>query len=132
VQILFPSGQRDVRTIHSVRIDRGALIISFEGINSREEAALLRRAVIEVQENNLPALPENKFYHRQIIGLIVVTPEGRKIGQITEIIETGSNDVYVVKGQGKEYLIPAIKDVISCIDLRSGTITIAPLKGLLD
>ena len=132
MQILFPSGQRDVRTIHSVRIDRGALIISFEGINSREEAALLRRAVIEVQENNLPALPENKFYHRQIIGLIVVTPEGRKIGQITEIIETGSNDVYVVKGQGKEYLIPAIKDVISCIDLRSGTITIAPLKGLLD
>ena len=115
-----------------MRIDRGALIISFEGINSREEAALLRRAVIEVQENNLPALPENKFYHRQIIGLIVVTPEGRKIGQITEIIETGSNDVYVVKGQGKEYLIPAIKDVVSCIDLRSGTITITPLKGLLD
>jgi 16S rRNA processing protein RimM len=104
----------------------------FEGINSREEAAMLRKAVIEVQEKNLPALPENKFYHRQIIGLIVVTPEGKKIGQIAEIIETGSNDVYVVKGQGKEYLIPAIKDVISCIDLSSGTVIIAPMRGLLD
>jgi 16S rRNA processing protein RimM len=115
-----------------VRIDRGALIISFYGINSREEAALFRKAVIEVQEKNLPPLPENTFYHRQIIGLIVVTPEGREIGQITEIIETGSNDVYVVNGQEKEYLIPAIKDVISCIDFGSGTLTIAPMKGLLD
>jgi 16S rRNA processing protein RimM len=104
----------------------------FEGINSREEAAMLRKAVIEVQEKNLPALPANKFYHCQIIGLIVVTHEGKRIGRVAEIIETGGNDVYVVKGEGKEYLIPAIKDVISCIDLSSGTIIIAPMKGLLD
>lgn len=115
-----------------MRLDRGALIILFEGISSRGEAALLRSAVIEIQENNLPALPENNFYHRQIIGLIVVNSEGKKIGQIAEIIETGSNDVYVVKGPGKEYLIPAIKDVITSIDLSSGTVTIAPMKGLLD
>ena len=115
-----------------MRRDGVALIISFEGISNRAEAALLRKAVIEVQGNDLPALPENKFYHRQILGLVVVTSEGKKIGQITEIIETGSNDVYVVKGSEKEYLIPAIKDVISCIDLSSGTITITPMKGLLD
>ncbi len=88
--------------------------------------------MIEVKEINLPALPDNKFYHHQIIGLFVVTPEGEKIGQIAEIIETGSNDVYVVKGPVKEYLIPAIKDVISSIDLSSGTVTITPMKGLLD
>lgn len=93
---------------------------------------MLRKAVIEVQKKYLPALPKNKFYHHQIIGLIVVNSEGKKIGQIAEIIETGSNDVYVVKGPGKEYLIPAIKDVILNIDLSSGTVTIAPMKGLLD
>ena len=88
--------------------------------------------MVEIAEETLPPLQKNEFYHRQIIGLIVVTPEGKKIGQIAEIIETGSNDVYVVKGQGKEYLIPAIKDVISCIDLSSGTVIIAPMRGLLD
>lgn len=74
---------------------------------------------------------ENEFYHRQIIGLVAITSEGREIGKVVEIMETGSNDVYVVRGQGKEYLIPAVKDVISSVDLDSGTITIIPIDGLL-
>lgn len=75
---------------------------------------------------------ENEFYHRQIIGLLAITSEGREIGKVVGIMETGSNDVYVVRGQGKEYLIPAVKDVISSVDLDSGTITIIPIEGLLD
>lgn len=75
---------------------------------------------------------ENEFYHRQIIGLVAITSEGREIGKVVGIMETGSNDVYVVRGQGKEYLIPAVKDVISSVDLDSGTITIIPIEGLLD
>ena len=63
---------------------------------------------------------------------MVITSEGREIGRVAEILETGSNDVYAVRGQGKEYLIPAIKDIISRIDLRSGTIIITPMEGLLD
>ena len=93
---------------------------------------MLRNAVIEMGEKDLPALPENEYYHRQIIGLAVITSEGNEIGRVTEIMETGSNDVYIVKGQGKEYLIPAIKDIVTHIDLASGTITITPLHGLLN
>ncbi len=77
-------------------------------------------------------LPPNKFYYFQIIGLTVVTPEGKEIGKITGILETGSNDVYVVTGMGKEYLIPAIEDAIANINLSSGTLTLSPMKGLLD
>ena len=132
VQILFPSGKREVRKIRSIRNDRGFLIVFFEGVDSRSEAALLRNAVIEMGEKDLPALPENEYYHRQIIGLAVITSEGNEIGRVTEIMETGSNDVYIVKGQGKEYLIPAIKDIVTHIDLASGTITITPLHGLLN
>jgi len=62
---------------------------------------------------------------------MAITTEGREIGKVVEIMETGSNDVYVVRGQGKEYLIPAVKDVISSVDLDSGTITIIPIDGLL-
>jgi 16S rRNA processing protein RimM len=63
---------------------------------------------------------------------MVITSEGKEIGRVAEIMETGSNDVYVVRGQGKEYLIPAIKDVILSVDLRSGAIIITPMEGLLD
>jgi 16S rRNA processing protein RimM len=63
---------------------------------------------------------------------MVITSEGKEIGRVAEIMETGSNDVYVVRGQGKEYLIPAIKDVILSVDLWSGAIIITPMEGLLD
>jgi 16S rRNA processing protein RimM len=93
---------------------------------------LLRNALIEIVGADLPLLRENEFYHVQIIGLTVITSEGREIGRVIGIMETGSNDVYIVRGQGKEYLIPAIRDVISNIDLAAGTITITPMEGLLD
>jgi len=128
----YPSGKREVRTVRSIRCDRQFLILSFEGIDKREEAVLLRNALVELAEEALPPLQKNEFYHRQIIGLMVITSEGREIGRVAEILETGSNDVYAVRGQGKEYLIPAIKDIISRIDLRSGTIIITPMEGLLD
>lgn len=63
---------------------------------------------------------------------MVITSEGKEIGMVAEIMETGSNDVYVVRGQGKEYLIPAIKDVILSVNLGSGAIIITPMEGLLD
>lgn len=132
VHILHPSGRRETRVIRSIRDDKHALIISFDGISRREDAALLRNALIEIDKRSLPQLTENEFYHHQIIGLLVVTQEGREVGRITGIMETGSNDVYVVKGRGREYLIPAIRDVISKIDPGSGTIVIRPMEGLLD
>lgn len=93
---------------------------------------MLRNALVEIPEEALPPLQKDEFYHRQIIGLMVITSEGKEIGRVAEIMETGSNDVYVVRGQGKEYLIPAIKDVILSVDLRSGAIIITPMEGLLD
>ena len=132
VHILHPSGRREIRVIRSIRDDKHALIMSFDGISRREDAALLRNALIEIDKRSLPQLTENEFYHHQIIGLLVVTQEGREVGRVTGIMETGSNDVYVVKGWGREYLIPAIRDVISKIDPGSGTIIIRPMEGLLD
>lgn len=132
VQILTPSGKREACKIRSVRYDRGFLLISFHGISAAEEAAVLRNAIIEAAVEALPALPGDVYYHSQIIGLTVVIDGGEELGSITEIMETGGADVYVVRGRGREYLIPAVKDIISCIDLGSGTMTITPMDGLLD
>jgi len=118
--------------MHSIRTDREFLIIAFHGISSREEASTLRNAMIEVDASMLPALGENEYYYHQIIGLSVVTVEGKTIGRVTEIMETVSNEVYVVQDIDREYLIPAVKAVIADINLNTGIMTITPVDGLLD
>jgi 16S rRNA processing protein RimM len=77
-------------------------------------------------------LEDGEFFYHQIVGLSVVTTEGRALGKVEDILVTGSNDVYVVKGAGKEYLIPAISDVVKKIDLEGKTILIEAMEGLLD
>ena len=76
-------------------------------------------------------LPEGSFYHHQIIGLAVRTTDGRDLGTLSDIIETGSNDVYVVTGPDGEALIPAIPDVVQDVDISGGIITVEPVPGLL-
>lgn len=130
--IVTPAGIVQNIFIHSIRTDRDFLIISFDGITSREEASMLRNAIIEVDASVLPELGENEYYYHQIVGLSVVTADGKIIGTITEIMETLSHEVYVVQGGSREYLIPAVASVIADINLKAGTMTITPIDGLLD
>ena len=128
----MPAGTVQKKIIHSIRPDREFLIIAFHGISDCEEASMLRNAMIEVDASMLPELGNNQYYYHQIIGLSVVTAAGEMIGTVTDIMETPSNEVYVVQGTDKEYLIPAVKAVIADINLNAGTMTITLIDGLLD
>ena len=77
-------------------------------------------------------LPEGQYYHDQIIGLKVKTTGGELIGTVIDILTGKSNDNYIVQGERGEVLIPAIEDVIKCVDLNAGEVVIEPLEGLLD
>ena len=78
-------------------------------------------------------LGEDENFIADLIGLRVVTEEGEELGKLTDVLETGANDVYVVEAPGKkELLLPAIKDCIRDVDLESGTMTVRLLKGLMD
>jgi 16S rRNA processing protein RimM len=85
---------------------------------------------IEHKQDN--TMPENEYYHDQIIGLQVMTTDGELIGAVTDILSGTSNDNYIVRGSAGEVLIPAIEDVIQSIDLDKGIIIIEAIKGLLD
>ncbi len=85
-----------------------------------------------VKRDQLPELPEGEYYWRDLVGLRVVTDRGVELGTLTDIIATGSNDVYVVTGKEREYLIPAIEDVILEVDLDGGVMKVCLLEGLLD
>ena len=90
-----------------------ALLVTFPGIDTPEAASTLRNKRVYIKADNLPELPEGHYYHHQLLGLKVIDENGLEIGPLTEIIETGANDVYVATSlEGKEILFPAIESVI--------------------
>jgi 16S rRNA processing protein RimM len=122
------------RLIQSVRPYKGEMIVlKLEGIDDANTAESLRDQNLAIPVSELAQLPPDSYYQHDILGLMVITLDGQKLGSIVDIIVTGSNDVYVIKvPNGSQVLIPAIKDVIKQIDLIRRTMYIDPLPGLLD
>lgn len=104
-------------------LDR-AVILKLEGVSSIGEAEQLRGALVQIPETEAVELPTGHFFWHQIVGLRVVSPAGESVGVVSDILQTGANDVYVVNGPRGEILIPAIKDVVKSIDLDAGAMTV--------
>src|SRR5205085_1769218 len=121
-------------TIQNVRPYKGdMLLLKLSDINDATIAETLRKQDIFIPLDQLAELPPDSYYQHDIFGLHVATLSGRDLGVIVDIIETGSNDVYVVESpQKQQSLIPAIKEVIKQIDLIRRMMYIDPMDGLLD
>lgn len=119
-------------TIASRRPHGQGLLIAFEGLTVREQAAAFRNQWVYVAAADRPSLPPGEYYHHQLLGLQVVDNEGRDLGRLTAILETGANDVYVVtRPEGGELLLPAIPPVILDVDLPRGRMRVRLLDGLM-
>ena len=95
------------------------------------DAEDLRGSIIKVDRSK-KGLPEGTYYIADLIGLDVYTEDGNLFGKVTDIYNTGANDIYTVKTQdGKEVLLPAIKDVIKQVDIQNQKIIVHILKGLI-
>ncbi len=110
---------------------RGGVIAKFCDVDDRDAAARLSGKLLLVKPEELGESPEDAFWEHQLLGLTVETTDGRRLGEVTEVIETGANDVLVVSGE-QECLIPMIEDVIERVDLAVGVMLIRPLPGLLE
>lgn len=117
--------------LSSARLYKHFVLLKFVGVDSPEAVKELGGAEVRIPQSQAMPLQPGEYYEHQIIGLDVVTEEGQSLGQVTEILYTGGNEVYVVQGGGREVLIPAIKSVISEISLEKGRITIHVMEGLL-
>ncbi len=113
------------------RVSKGAVLLRLATVDTVEKAEALVGKEISVSRKELPPLPEGRYYIADILGMTVVTDEGRELGKVVDVFKTGANDVYTVRGD-KEYLIPVIDEVVLSTDLDARQITIKPLKGLLD
>ncbi len=108
--------------------------MSLESVKDRNQAERLVGSVLFVEKSRLPVLDEDTYYWFELVGLSVYDTTGFLLGCIDEVISTGGNDVYVVKGkkdgQYREMLIPAIGDVVLNIDLESKSMIVDPPEGL--
>ena len=116
--------------IHWVKPHTGTPLVSFKGITNRDQAKTLIGAELFIPQSELPELDEDTYYWYDLIGIEVVTTTGEFLGWIESIIETGSNDVYVVKSNKKEVLVPALESVVLDIDLAHKRMRVDLPEGL--
>ena len=125
-------GKRETFHIQKVAFHKQFVLLTVKEITDINVAELYKNGRILIPDAMAIPLGEDEYYNRDLYGLKVVTEEGEELCEITEIFPTGSNDVYVVKkdGKGKELLLPAIKDCIKNVDLENGVMTVKLLEGL--
>ena len=108
-----------------------AHVFKLKGLDSANDVEALRGQEVYIPRAEAPSLPDGEYFFQDIVGLRVVTVDGRDLGRVATIIATGANDVYVVRGELGEILVPAIASVVTDIDIAGGVIRITPIPGLL-
>jgi 16S rRNA processing protein RimM len=108
-----------------------AYTLHLRGIETMTAAETLRDVDVVIPRAEAPPLAEGEFFVADVVGLRAVTTTGRALGTVVEVLSTGANDVYVVRGDAGEVLIPAIRDVVTSIDPAAGLLQVAPMPGLL-
>lgn len=132
-KIVYLGKEARAFAVERARLHSGFAIFKFAGCDTPEAAAKLRGAVVQIPVEEAAPLRAGQYYYHQIIGLQVFTTEGEPLGTVEQILETGANDVYLVRRpNGTELLLPAIKEVIRAIDLERRAITVFLLPGLLE
>ena len=116
----------------SARITGGVAIVQLAGVSSVDEATALRGQIVSIPSSEATRPSGDVYFWHEVIGMRVDSEEGAHIGEVVEILRTGANDVYVVKGSTGEILIPVIADVVRSIDLLKKLIVVRPIPGLLN
>lgn len=118
--------------IEKVNYSKNMVILKLKGIETPEQAETLRNSYLKTNRKDAKKLPEGTYYIADLIGLDVYTDEDKFLGKVDYIYNAGSSDIYVVKDeQGKEVLLPAIKDVLKQVDLENGKIIVHIIEGLI-
>lgn len=128
--VRMPKGQAVRYTVNSVKRHetKSLMILGLGGLKDRQSAAKLIGGILEIDAEDVVELPQDTYFEHDILGLQVVTTDGRDLGRIEDILRTGANDVYVTP----VCLIPAIADVVKSIDIAGGKVVIEPIPGLLE
>jgi 16S rRNA processing protein RimM len=121
----LPNGEERVVRVAGARITPKGILVKLDGYDDRDSVEGLRRAFLKVKPSMAAPLPEGSYWVHQIIGLRAFTEEGRDLGEITEVLRSPANDVYVTESA----MIPAVREVVREIDLEKGRMIVALPEG---
>ena len=119
--------------VERARVQKNIVVMKIKGVDTANDANKLRNRVLYLDRDDVE-LEEGAYFIQDLIGLVVKDADsGREYGTITDVTQTGANDVYHIKAaDGKMYYIPAIKDVVKSTDIEGGVMLITPLEGLFE
>ena len=117
--------------VESVKFLSSTVSVKLKGIDSEEAANKLRGFYIKVDRKSAVKLPKDTYFICDLIDLEVYDEKGLLIGTVKDVLQTGSNDVYVIESSGKDILIPALKDIVKKIDLENKKILVEMPEGLI-
>lgn len=124
--------KHNILTIDNARVQKNIVIMKIQGVDTPEAAGALRGTVLYIDRDDVE-LPEGTYFVQDLIGLEVTDADtGEIYGRLSEVTNNGANDIYTVKSNGKEYLIPVIPDVIVKTDLENGKLLIHVIDGLFE
>lgn len=131
-RLYWRAGEQEVNVV-SARPHKNLVLIKLEGIDSVEQADLLRGRVLFIRREDCH-LPEGEYFIQDLIGMQVCDADtGHVYGKLTDVLKTGANDVYqVTNDEGKDYLIPSIPDVVVERNIQEGVMKIHPMEGIFD
>lgn len=131
--ILDTGKEHKTLNIESVKFFKNMVILKFKGFDNINDVEMWRQKDLLITRDQAVKLSPDENFIVDLIGLTVITDEGEKLGVMKDVLQTGANDVYIVKmSDGKEVLLPAIKDCILNVDLEKGEMLVHVLDGLLD
>ena len=118
--------------VESVRVQNERVVLKLHNVNDRNAADDLREQIVFVQENEAVKPRKGSYFIHDLIGMEVLTEEGEVVGQVKDVWQMPANDVWVVRNNGKEVLVPAVKEFIKSVDAERRTIVIHAVEGLLE
>lgn len=129
---LFIGKEHKEIIIERSRVFKSTVIAKIEGVDTPEAAEKLRNKILYMHRDDLE-LDDDTYFIQDLIGMEVRNADTQQVyGTIADVMQTGANDVYVIKGSDREYLVPAIADVVISTDVNENVMTIRPLDGLFD
>ena len=127
------NGSTDKYHLEGVKYLKNLVVLKLKGIDNAEAAETLRDSFLLIDRKDAVKLPENSYFICDLIGIRVIDENGQVLGELKNILQTGSNDVYLVKSEnGREILLPALKSVVREISMEEMIMKVTVPKGLLD
>ncbi len=132
-EVILDDGKKEqILHVESVKFFKQFVILKFKEFSNINEIEMYKGAGLYVNRKDAVKLKKDEYFIADLIGLHVSTEDGMDLGTLTDVLQTGANDVYVVEKEKKEVLIPAIHDCIKEVDVETGNMIVHLLDGLLE